>query len=95
MCYICNQVYSLSLSLFSDGQGRTGAFMCLHAQQDRIKAEGVLDVFHFIKSSRIQRYRLVSDLVRYIGHDEHTIISLTSLSTGTVHFLSPSSTRIL
>ena len=43
--------------------GRSGAFICIHAQQDRMKTEGVIDVFHYIKSTRIQRAGLVADLV--------------------------------
>lgn len=43
--------------------GRSGTFICMHAQQDRMKTEGVIDVFHYIKSIRIQRAGLVADLV--------------------------------
>ena len=48
---------------FSDGVGRTGTFICIHAQLERIKTEGVVDVFQFVKSSRISRPNLVSELV--------------------------------
>ena len=55
---------SPSLSPSSDGQSRTGSFICIHAQQDRLKTENVIDIFHFIKYIRIQRSRMVTDLVR-------------------------------
>ena len=54
----------MTLFLFySDGMGRTGTFISVHAQQDRLKTEGVIDVFHYIKSIRIQRPGLVANLV--------------------------------
>ena len=43
--------------------GRTGTFICIHAQLERLKTEGVFDFFQFIKSARIQRAGLVSDNV--------------------------------
>ncbi len=46
--------------------GRTGTFLCIHAQLERVKTEGVVDIFQFIKSSRIHRPSLVSDRVRVI-----------------------------
>ena len=48
---------------FSDGVGRTGTFICIHAQLERLKTEGVFDFFQFIKSARIQRAGLISDSV--------------------------------
>ena len=64
----------LSLSLYlpththtqkyiSDGVGRTGAFICIHTQMERMKTEGVVDFFQCIKSARIQRAGLVPDVV--------------------------------
>ena len=43
----------------SDGVGRTGTFICIHAQLERMKTEGVVDFFQSIKSARIQRAGLV------------------------------------
>ena len=62
---------SVSLSLFhlslspssSDGVGRTGTFICLHSQLERLKTEGVVDFFQAVKSARIQRAGLVPDAV--------------------------------
>ena len=39
----------------SDGVGRTGTFICIHAQLERLKTEGVVDFFQFVKSARMQR----------------------------------------
>ena len=48
---------------FSDGVGRTGTFICIHAQLERLKTEGVVDFFQFVKSARMQRPGLVMDVV--------------------------------
>ena len=53
------------MPLFSNGIGRTGVFITLHAQLERLKIEGVIDVFQFIKSAREQREGLVSTPVSY------------------------------
>ena len=44
----------------SNGIGRTGVFITLHAQLERLKIEGVVDVFQFIKFARKQREGLIS-----------------------------------
>ena len=57
-------VYLVVLILYySDGVGRTGTFICIHAQLERLKTEGVFDFFQFIKSACMQRAGLVSDSV--------------------------------
>ena len=62
---MANELFlSLPLSL-SDGVGRTGTFICLHSQLERLKTEGVVDFFQAVKSARIQRAGLVSDAVRF------------------------------
>ncbi len=43
----------------SDGVGRSGTFITLHAQLERMKSEAVVDIFQFIKSVRFQRAGLV------------------------------------
>lgn len=50
----------------SDGMGRTGAFMCIDCELERLKTEAVVDVFQFVKSSRCSRPYLVENVVR--GH---------------------------
>ncbi len=52
----------------SDGMGRTGAFICIHAQLERLKTEGVMDVFQFAKSARFHRGHLILELVRMIAY---------------------------
>ena len=47
----------------SDGVGRSGTFLCIHSQLERLKAEGVVDVFQAVKSSRIQRGYLMPEAV--------------------------------
>ena len=55
--------------ILSDGVGRTGTFLCIHAQLERLKTEGIFDFFQFIKSARMQRAGLVSDSVSwYLCH---------------------------
>ena len=47
----------------SDGIGRTGTFICIYSQLERLKAEGVVDVFQSIKASRLQRSLMVTNTV--------------------------------
>ena len=47
----------------SDGIGRTGTFICIHAQLERLKTEGIVDFFQSIKSTRIHRAGLVAHVV--------------------------------
>ena len=47
----------------SDGVGRTGTFICIHAQLERLKSEGAVDFFQYIKSARIHRAGLVDCVV--------------------------------
>jgi protein tyrosine phosphatase len=51
--------------MFSDGVGRTGAFIATHAEMERMKAETVVDLFQFIKGMRVQRADMVSNQVLY------------------------------
>ena len=50
----------------SDGVGRTGTFICLHSQLERLKTEGVVDFFQAVKAARIQRAGMVLDSVRRV-----------------------------
>ena len=50
-------------ALFSDGVGRTGTFICIHAQLERLKTEGVVDFFQFVKSAGMQRPGLILSVV--------------------------------
>ena len=48
---------------YSDGVGRSGAFLCIHSQLERLKTEGEIDVFKYLKSARTKRIGLVSEIV--------------------------------
>ena len=47
----------------SDGSGRSGTFLTIYSEIERLKTEGVIDIFQCIKAARIQRYGLVSNEV--------------------------------
>ena len=51
--------------------------MCIHSMLDRLKTEGIVDFFQFIKSSRIHRAGLVAELV----HNIHTHIKHVNTHT--------------
>ena len=53
---------------YSDGVGRTGTFICVHLQLERLKTEGVVDFFQAAKSARIQKAGLIPDDVCIIHH---------------------------
>ena len=53
-----------SLCVCSAGAGRTGTFCALSTVLERVKAEGILDVFQTVKSLRLQRPHMVQTLVR-------------------------------
>ncbi|XP_037760686.1 receptor-type tyrosine-protein phosphatase epsilon isoform X8 [Chelonia mydas] len=49
----------------SAGAGRTGTFIALSNVLERVKAEGLLDVFQAVKSLRMQRPHMVQTLEQY------------------------------
>ena len=51
------------LPLFSGGSGRTGTYIALANLLDRLKSEGVVDVFQTVRALRLQRPRMVQTLV--------------------------------
>ena len=53
----------LCVSVCSDGVGRTGTFICIHSQLERLKTEGIVDLFQSVKSARVQRAGLVPEPV--------------------------------
>lgn len=64
-CFDLLLLPSLPLRLFhSAGAGRTGTFCALSTVLERVKAEGILDVFQTVKSLRLQRPHMVQTLVR-------------------------------
>ena len=48
----------------SDGVVRSGTFLVIHSQLERLKTEGVADVFQAVKAARIQRPGVIPNLVR-------------------------------
>ncbi len=57
--------------LYSDGVGRTGTFISIHSQLERLKTEGVVDFFQAAKSARIQRAGLMPEAVSIVYDVEH------------------------
>ncbi len=63
---IINKNFFIIVTCFffvSDGVGRSGAFLCIHSQLERLKTEGEIDVFKYLKSARTKRIGLVSEMV--------------------------------
>lgn len=54
---------------YSAGAGRTGTFIALSNILERVKAEGLLDVFQTVKSLRMQRPHMVQTVVSVDGAD--------------------------
>ena len=66
----------------SDGSGRSGVFVVLYTQLERLKTEHLVDVFQGVKSARTQRMRIVHSAVRYYICDAisaHTLVSIFML----------------
>ncbi|XP_026579171.1 receptor-type tyrosine-protein phosphatase alpha [Pseudonaja textilis] len=55
----------LCIPSHSAGAGRTGTFCALGTVLERVKAEGILDVFQTVKSLRLQRPHMVQTLEQY------------------------------
>ena len=60
----------------SDGMGRSGTFIGIHSQLQRMTAEGKIDLFQFIKAARAQRAGLLPYQVRYFSGSSSSSISL-------------------
>ena len=52
-----------SVGVCSDGVSRTGTFLTIHCQLERLKTEGVVDFLQAIKSARLHRPGLVNNTV--------------------------------
>lgn len=48
---------------YRNGIGKTGTFICIYAQLERLKAEGIVDIFQSVKASRLQRSLMVTTTV--------------------------------
>ena len=74
----------------SDGVGRSGTFLCIHSQLERLKTEGEVDIFKYLKSARTRRIGLLSDPVSSPIMQLHVLKNFLIYSTflGTVLFCS-------
>ena len=53
-----------TLTFFSSGgTGRTGTFIAVSILLERLKTEGVVDVFHTVRALRLQRPGMVQSVV--------------------------------
>ena len=75
---------NFSLCVCSAGIGRTGAFCALSIAIERVKEEGLIDVFHTVKHLRTQRPHMVQTPV---SNRLHSLISYFPLSRPITHFL--------
>ncbi|CAI8029222.1 Receptor-type tyrosine-protein phosphatase epsilon [Geodia barretti] len=55
-----------SVVMCSDGVVRSGTFLVIHSQLERLKTEGVVDVFQAIKSARIHRPGVIPNTDHYV-----------------------------
>ena len=76
--FICPSL-PLPPPLPSDGVVRSGTFLCIHSQLERLKTEGTVDVFQAIRSARIQRPGVVPNTVRIFLYIEPSIADSLSL----------------
>ena len=63
--------------------------MCIHSQLERLKTEGVVDVFQAIKFARIQRPGIMPNTVCLIDTNLCCVLtpSLCSFSQGSLYLL--------
>ena len=71
-------------SVCSDGVGRTGSFICIHAMLERVNTDNIIDFFQFIKSSRIHRPSLVLELVSWWVWSENDVTMVTCCYRNTI-----------
>jgi len=55
--------YEVHIYVFTYSLQCTDTFLCIHTQLEWVKSEGLVNFFQFVKSSRIRRPSLVSELV--------------------------------
>ena len=81
---------SVTPSLCSGGCGRTGTYIAISILIERLKTEGVVDVFQTVRKLRLQRPGMVASLVRaqQTNHGRATHYKL--IMTFYSHFFSPS-----
>ena len=57
------ELYYELFFISSDGVGRTGAFICIYSQLEKLKFEETANVFQLVKICRLQRKGLIRHLV--------------------------------
>ena len=56
-------IFKVTFYRFSDGMGRTGVFITVMAETERVKVEREVDIFQTVKAIRAQRPNMVSTVV--------------------------------
>ena len=64
-CPGSSTVCMLHICTHSGGCGRTGTFIAVSILLERLKTEGVVDVFNTVRSLRLQRPSMVQSVVRH------------------------------
>ena len=69
---LCVYVYTCECNNYmtficSDGCGRTGVYIAISILLERLKTEGVVDVFHTVRTLRHQRSGMVESYVRHLA----------------------------
>ena len=57
----------IEFCFFSGGAGRSGTFIAVSILLERLKTEGVVDVFHTVRALRLQRPGMVQTVVSERG----------------------------
>ncbi len=73
MC-VCVCVCVCVCALLSAGVGRTGVFITLSIVLERMRYEGVVDLFQTVKTLRTQRPAMVQTEVRTVKTQYHTVV---------------------
>lgn len=60
---VSNTCFSFALSTFSDGCGRSGTIAAVIFCIERLKVEGIVDVFQTVRMMRTQRPHVIRSLV--------------------------------
>ena len=60
-------VISVDVGGCSDGVSRTGTFLTIHCQLERLKTEGVVDFLQAFKSARLHRPGVVNNTVSLVN----------------------------
>lgn len=89
---LCKLFTRVCFGLISAGAGRTGMFIALSNILERVKAEGLLDVFQTVKSLRTQRPHMVQTVVR-IHHTSSVLSPVTQTKKNHPLFLNISSDK--